>query len=50
MRDYARNDELLDCDQHAERERHTTLCQKVRANTTPSCPRRSVTETPVAIF
>ena len=27
-----------------------TLCQKVRANTTPSCPRRSVTETPVAIF
>jgi hypothetical protein len=28
----------------------TTLCQKVRLNTTPSCPRRSVTETPVAIF
>ena len=26
------------------------LCQKVRANTTPSCPRRSVTETPVAMF
>ena len=26
------------------------LCLKVRANTTPSCPFRSVTETPVAIF
>ena len=28
----------------------TTLCQKVRAKTTRSCPHRSVPDTPVAIF